>query len=118
MSHQVHTTQLLGTLCAVSLMFFTTSALAEVDADAANSLAKRNNCFKCHAVDKTKVGPSFKHVAELLGGDPEAEAKLVKHLTTGPMVKLQGGIEMNHEIIDTQDQAEIKNLADWILSLK
>lgn len=118
MSHQVRSTQFLSMLCTLILMFFTTNALAAVDVDAANSLAKRNNCFKCHAVDKTKVGPSFKHVAELLSSDREAEAKLVTHLTTGPMVKLQGGIEMNHEIIDTQDQAEIKNLADWILSLK
>jgi cytochrome c len=79
---------------------------------------KKNNCFKCHAVDKTKVGPSFEFVAAKLKGDPEAEAKLVKHLTTGPIVKLRGGIEINHEIIDTQDQAKIKNLVDWILSLK
>lgn len=114
----VRNTQFLSILCALALTFFTTGALAEVDADAAKVLAKKNNCFKCHAVDKTKVGPSFKHVAELLSSDPDAQAKLVTHLTTGPIVKLQGGIEMNHEIIDTQDQAEIKNLVDWILSLK
>ncbi|MGC2167182.1 MAG: c-type cytochrome [Gallionella sp.] len=116
MSHQVRTTHFLSMLCTLTLMFFATTSLAEVDADAATSLAKKNNCFKCHAVDKTKVGPSFKQVATNLKDDPDAEAKLVTHLTTGPIVKLQGGIEMNHEIIDTQDQAEIKNLVHWILS--
>jgi cytochrome c len=118
MNHSVQAAQFLKLVCALALTCFATGSLAEIDADAAKSLAKKNNCFKCHAVDKTKVGPSFEHVAANLSGDPEAEAKLVKHLTTGPIVKLQGGIEMNHEIIDTQDQAEIKNLVDWILSLK
>ena len=29
-----------------------------VDADAAQALAKKNDCFKCHAIDKEKKGPS------------------------------------------------------------
>ncbi|MFM2069697.1 MAG: hypothetical protein RLZZ584_4606, partial [Pseudomonadota bacterium] len=34
-----------------------------VDADAAQALAKKNDCFKCHAVDKEKKGPSYKKIS-------------------------------------------------------
>ncbi len=93
------------------------TAHAAIDEEAAKATGKRNDCFKCHAIDKTKKGPSYKKVALKYKGNPEAEAKIIKHLTTGPKVKLEDGTEENHKIIDTKDQSEIKNLADWILSL-
>ena len=40
-----------------------TPAHAAVDEDAAQALAKKEDCFKCHAVDKTKKGPSYKKIA-------------------------------------------------------
>ena len=42
-------------IVATALM---TPAQAAIDKDAAQALAKKNDCFKCHAVDKTKKGPS------------------------------------------------------------
>ena len=91
---------------------------AEVDAEAAKTLAKDNDCFKCHAVDKTKKGPSYQKIAKKYKGkEAEGEAKMIKHMTTGPKVKLEDGTEEDHKIIDTKDQAEIKNLVHWILSL-
>ena len=93
-----------------------TTAGAAVDADAAKALAKKNDCFKCHAVDKTKKGPSYKKIAEKFKGKADAEEKIVKNLTTGPKVKLEDGTEEDHKIIDTKDKAEIKNLIDWILA--
>jgi cytochrome c len=42
---------------------------------------------------------------------------MIKHMTTGPKVKLEDGTEEDHKIIDTKDQAEIKNLVRWILTL-
>ena len=92
------------------------TASAAVDADAAKALAKKNDCFKCHAVDKTKKGPSYKKIAEKFKGKADAEEKIVKNLTTGPKVKLEDGTEEDHKIIDTKDKAEIKNLIDWILA--
>jgi cytochrome c len=92
-------------------------ASAAIDEDAAKALAKKNDCFKCHAVDKTKKGPSYKKVALKYKGKADAEAALIKNITTGPKVKLEDGTEENHKIIDTKDQAEIKNLVGWILSL-
>ncbi len=50
-------------------------------------------------------------------GKADGEEKLIKNITTGPKVKLEDGTEENHKIIDTKDQAEIKNLVGWILSL-
>jgi len=89
---------------------------AEINADAANALAKKNDCFKCHAIDKTKKGPSYKKVAAKYKGKADGEEKLIKNFTTGPKVKLEDGTEEEHKIIDTKDAKELKNLAQWILS--
>jgi cytochrome c len=92
-------------------------ASAQVDADAAQALAKRNDCFKCHAVDKTKKGPAYKRIAARLKTKPDAVEVIVQHVTTGPMIELPDGSNENHKIIDTKDPAELRNLALWILSL-
>ena len=89
---------------------------AEVDADAANKLAKRNDCFKCHAIDKTKKGPSYKKIAAKYKGKPDGEEKAIKNMTSGAKVKLEDGTEEEHKVIDTKDPKELKNLAQWILS--
>lgn len=107
-------TAIFGTV-AVSLLAMT-SAHAAVDADAAQALAKKNDCFKCHAVDKTKKGPSLKKIAAKYKGKPEGQEKAIKNMTTGPKVKLEDGTEEEHKVIDTKDPKELKNLADWILS--
>lgn len=97
-------------------LVFGAPAFAAPDADAAKALAKRNDCFKCHALDKAKKGPSYKKIAEKYKGKPEGESKIIKNITTGPKVKLEDGTEEEHKIIDTKDQKELKNLVDWILS--
>ena len=104
-------------LAASTTLFMTVTAAAEIDADAAKSLAKRNDCFKCHAVDKTKKGPSYKSIAAKYKGKAEAQSAVIKQMTTSPRVKLEDGTEEDHKNIDTRDQNELKNLAGWILSL-
>ena len=91
-------------------------AHAAFDADAAQALAKKNDCFKCHAIDKTKKGPSFKKISAKYKGKPEGQEKALKNMTAGEKVKLEDGTEEDHKIIETKDQKEMKNLADWILS--
>jgi cytochrome c len=86
-----------------------------VDIAAAEALAKKSNCSKCHAVDKKKDGPSYQTTAAKYKGKSDAEAKLVKHITTGPKVKIDD-IEEEHQIVKTKDEAEIKNLVRYILS--
>ena len=93
------------------------TASAAVDAAAAQALAKQNNCFKCHAIDKKKDAPSYKDVAAKWKGKPDAEAKLIKHVTTGPKVKFEDGHEEEHPVVKSKDNDAIKNLVDWILSL-
>jgi cytochrome c len=90
---------------------------AQVDAEAAQALAKRNDCFKCHAIDKVKKGPPYKRIAGRLKSKPEGVETIVEHITTGPMIQLADGSDENHKIIDTKDIAELQNLARWILSL-
>ena len=95
---------------------FSSVASAAPDAEAAKALAKQNNCFKCHAIDKDKDGPSYHSVAEKYKGKPNAEAKLVNHLTTGEKAKFPDGHEEEHKIVKTKDEAQIKNLVQWILA--
>ncbi len=103
---------------AVSVMLsFPLVAVAAVDADAAQALARQNNCFKCHGVDKKKDGPSYKDVAAKYKGKSDAEAKLIHHITSGEKAKFPDGHEEEHKIIKTKDMGEIKNLVNWILSL-
>jgi cytochrome c len=101
---------------SAAVLLFSGAASAAVDEDAAKALAKKNDCFKCHAVDKTKKGPSYHKIAEKFKGKADAEEKIIKNITTGPKVKLEDGTEEEHKIIDTKDKAEIKNLIEWILS--
>jgi cytochrome c len=97
-------------------LFGQTPAQAAGDEDVAQSLAKKNDCFKCHAIDKTKKGPSYKAIALKFKGKPDGEEKVIKNITTGPKVRLEDGTEEDHKIIDTKDPKELKNIAQWILS--
>ena len=92
------------------------TASAAIDSDAAHSLAKKNDCFKCHAIDKTKKGPSYKKIAAKYKDKPDGEEKLIKNITEGKKVKLEDGTEEDHKIIETKDPKELSNLAQWILS--
>jgi len=105
----------LALIVAVACMPFAASA-ADVDADAAQALLKKSNCFKCHAIDKKKDGPPYRQIAKKYKGKPDAVEKLFKHMTTGPMVK-NGDKEEEHAKIKSTDDAEIKNVINWILTL-
>ena len=104
----------IATALALTGAAFTSQAQA-VDVAAAEALAKKSNCTKCHSVDKKKDGPPFKETAAKYKGKSDAEAKLVKHVTTGPKVKIDG-VEEEHQIVKTKDEAEILNLVRYVLS--
>ena len=109
--------QILVPAAIAALFSLSTNVMAaSVDADAAIALAKKNDCFKCHAIDKTKKGPSYKKISAKYKGKADGEEKAIKNFTTGPKVKLEDGTEEEHKIIDTKDAKELKNLAQWILS--
>jgi len=101
---------------ALALIGLSANVLAaDVDADAAQALAKKSNCFKCHSVDKEKDGPAFKKTAAKYKGKADAEEKVFKHLTTNPKVKIDGK-EEEHEGVKSKSEPEIRNLVRWILS--
>lgn len=92
-------------------------AAASVDPAAAEGLAKKSNCFKCHLIDRKKESTPWREIARKYREKPDAEEKLVFHLTSGEKVKFDDGHEENHKIVKSKDPVEIKNLVNWILSL-
>ncbi len=88
---------------------------ADVDVSAAEGLAKKSGCLKCHSVTAKKDGPAYKDVAAKYKGKADAEKKLYTHLTTHPKVKIDGK-EETHDSLKTTNDAEIKNVIGWILS--
>ncbi|OIQ65433.1 cytochrome c-551 precursor [mine drainage metagenome] len=107
--------KLLSALIIATGLMATSLAYAAPDAAAAQDLLKKSGCNKCHSVDKKKEGPAFKEVAKKLKGQADAEAKLITHITTGPMVEIDGEKEA-HAKVKTSDVAQQKNLVQWILS--
>jgi cytochrome c len=101
--------------CALWFGITGAALAADVDVGAAEALAKKSGCLKCHSVTQKKDGPSYKSVAEKYKGKPDAEQKLYTHLTTNPKVKVDGK-EETHDSLKTKNDAEIRNVVRWILS--
>ena len=79
------------TLIAMSVLgaaalAFSGAASAAVNADAAQALAKKSDCLKCHAIDKDKKASSYQKIAAKWKGKADAEAKLTDALTKAPNV--------------------------------
>ena len=85
------------------------------DVAAAEALMKKSGCTKCHSVSAKKEGPSFKETAAKYKGKPDAQAALIKHLTTNPKIKVDGKEEL-HDSLKTKNEGEIKNVVAYILS--
>jgi cytochrome c len=106
---------LLSIALAAATFSFSVGAFA-FDGEAAKALMKKNDCTKCHAVDKDKTGPAFKKIAAKYKGKADAEEKVTQIITTGAKIKAPDGTEESHKIINTKDAKEIKNLVQWILA--
>jgi len=111
-----------GTISACVLfpvvgLLYAQGAMCAVDAVAAQALAKKEGCFKCHGIDKEKQAKSLTEIAKKYKGKADGDAKILTQMTTGPKIKLEDGTEDEHKIIKTKDKAEIDNLIGWIRSL-
>jgi cytochrome c len=106
---------MLRILALLALAAFAMPHVLAADDAAAEALLKKSKCLTCHAVDKKKDGPSFKETAAKYKGKPDAEAKLVTHLTTNPKVKVDGK-EETHENLKTKNDADVKNVVQYILA--
>jgi cytochrome c len=118
MTYQAFNKELFGIVCAAVALTFSSGSFAAVDVDAAKALARENSCFKCHGTDKDKDGPAYTKVAAKYRGKPDAEARLIHHITSGEKAKFPDGHEEEHKNIKGKaSPEEIKNLVDWVLSL-
>lgn len=95
-------------------LLFSQGAMSAVDAEAAQALAKKEGCMKCHAIDKEKEAKSFQEIAGKYKGKADANAKILEHLTTGPKVKMKDGSEEDHKTLKTKDKEAIDNLIAWL----
>ena len=104
---------LLGLVVALAACQAPAGAKEVSDADA-EALMRRSGCFKCHAVAKRKDGPSYEEVAKKYRGRAGAEERLVRHVTTSPMVKMDGEDEP-HGKLKTGKPEEVGGVVRWIL---
>lgn len=78
-------------------------------------LFEKDGCTTCHAVDHKVVGPSYMDVAKKFAGNPDAVPTLVDavkkgHVGTWGMVPMPAHPSL--------PDSEIKEIVEWILSLK
>jgi len=97
------------TLATLAALFAASGAQANAD------LAQKKNCMACHALDKKLVGPAYKDVAAKYAKDKDAVAKLSEKIIKGGS-GVWGPVPMP---ANTQvNEAEAKQLAQWVLSVK
>ena len=76
-------------------------------ADSGADLAKSKKCMTCHDMEKKKMGPSFKAIAEKHKADMDAAGKLVTALKEGK----------GHQKVAASDD-ELKAMVEYVLAAK
>nr|ALV86681.1 cytochrome C' [uncultured bacterium 51] len=91
------------------------ASAASMPALANADLAQKKNCMACHATDKKLIGPGYKEVAAKYAGQKDAADKLAQKIVKGG-VGAWGQVPMpaNPQV----SEAEAKQLATWVLSVK
>jgi cytochrome c len=78
-------------------------------------LFQSNDCVTCHAIDHQVVGPSYIAVAKKFAGQKDAVPTLVSAIKNGH-VGTWGMVPMPPH--PNLTDAQIKEIVDWILTLK
>lgn len=91
------------------------SAYAVLDNAAAEALMKKDGCAGCHEIDKKLIGPPFQDVADKYRGDKDAAGKLRDKVKKGG-THVWGEAAMPPNVLASD--ADIKELVDWILTLR
>ncbi|MGL4766905.1 MAG: c-type cytochrome [Formosimonas sp.] len=89
-----------------------TSTLLASAAHANPQLAKANNCFACHSLDKKIIGPSFHDIAQKYANQPGVENKLADKIRRGS-VGVWGSVPM--QPMPQISDADLKTLVQWML---
>lgn len=101
--------KVLFALIAVAASAVAAPALANAD------LAQKKNCMACHSTDKKVIGPAFKEIAGKYAGQKDAADTLAgKILKGGSGAWGQVPMPANPQV----NEAEAKQLAAWVLSVK
>ena len=100
---------------AGALALMNTGANAAIDDKKATELLNKAGCGACHTVDKKLVGPSYKEVAKKQKGQKDAVAAMTKKVREGG-AGAYGQIPMPPNAKDKVSDADLKVLADWVLS--
>ena len=78
-------------------------------------LFESNDCTTCHAIDHKVIGPAFVDVAKKFAGQKDAVSTLVAAVKNGHVGTWGMGPMPPHPNLT---DAQIKEIVDWILSLK
>ncbi|MGZ5130029.1 MAG: c-type cytochrome [Caldimonas sp.] len=91
------------------------ACMAAAPAWANPELAQKKNCMACHAIGQKVIGPAYKDVAAKYAGQADAPAKLAAKVMKGGS-GVWGAVPMpaNPQV----NEAEAKQLVQWILTLK
>ncbi|QIE22126.1 hypothetical protein SBC1_01350 [Caballeronia sp. SBC1] len=107
------------TVFAMAITAATGQGVLAADAPAASSpadamsVARKNACMGCHAVDRKLVGPSFQQIAGKYKGNAQAQALLETKVRDGGS-GVWGVLPMpSHR---SMNGADIKTVVGWILA--
>lgn len=79
-------------------------------------LAINSNCMTCHALEQKALGPSFREIAAKYRNDKSAQTALERKIRNGGS-GTWGKMPMPATPKSISD-SDIKNIVQWILSLK
>ena len=105
---------LVSGVAAAGFISMASVAIAQDDA-AAEALARKSGCLKCHSVTTKKDAPAYKEIAAKYKGQADAEKKVVAFISTNSKIKVDGK-EEEHDPLKTKNEAEVRSVAKWILS--
>ena len=97
----------------ITALSVTTAAFAAEDGEA---LFKNHKCIFCHSMTSKVLGPALQNIAIKYRGDNDAQQKLEIKVRTGG-AGTWGKVPMPATAKSVSD-ADIKNMVQWVLSIK
>ncbi len=104
-----------GVMALVALFAALAPRPARAAAPPGEKLFEQNDCVTCHAIDHQVVGPSYVDVAKKFAGQKDAVQTLVNAVKNGH-VGTWGMVPMPPH--PNLSDAQIKEIVEWILTLK
>jgi len=98
-------------MACVSMLVACIPGMALANAD----LADQKDCFSCHSMSETSIGPSYKDVSARYAGRSDAVSVL-----TSKVLKGGSGSWGNQRMPANKrvNESEARALVEWVLSLK